>query len=145
MKIEKILWPTDFSENASRALPVVTLMSQQFGAEIHILYVMKDYPAFGAHYGDYDPKEKETMQQMEREAAERRLDEICGKFLNECPLYIRHIDVGKPAEVILKFIRDNAIDLVIMASRGSESHFDFGTVADRVVRCTTVPILTVPV
>lgn len=145
MKIERILWPTDFSENASQALPLVTSLAQQYGAEIHILYVMKDYPAFGVHYGDYDPKERETMQQMEKELADKRLDDICTKFLNACPLYFRHVSVGEPANVILKFVQENDIDLVVITSRGSESHFDFGSVADRVIKCTTVPIITVPV
>lgn len=145
MKIERILWPTDFSENAARALPLVTSLAQKYEAEIHILYVMKDYPAFGVHYGDYDPKEQETMQKMERELAEKRLDDICTKFLNACPLYFRHVRVGEPASVILKFIQEHAVDLVVITSRGSESHFDFGSVADRLVKCTTVPIITVPV
>jgi nucleotide-binding universal stress UspA family protein len=47
MGISRILWPTDFSENAGKALSLVTELAQKFGAEIHILYVMKDYPAFG--------------------------------------------------------------------------------------------------
>ncbi len=145
MEVKRILWPTDFSENASRALPVVTSLSQQYGAEIHILYVMKDYPEFGAHYGDFDPKEKETMQAMEKEMAERRLTEICDKFLNECPLYIRHIAVGDPAQVILDFVSKERIDLVVLASRGNESHFDFAHITDRVIKCTTVPVVTVPV
>jgi nucleotide-binding universal stress UspA family protein len=144
MKIEKILWPTDFSENAAKALTLVTLLAKQFGAEIHILYVMKDYPAFGAHYGDYDSKEKEKMRQMETEMAQQRLDEICNQFLNECPLYVRHIAVGDPPREILKLIASESIDLVVMATRGSEDHFDFGSVADRVVKCTTVPVVSVP-
>ena len=145
MKIERILWPTDFSENAAQALPMVTSLAQSYGAEIHILYVMKDYPAFGVHYGDFDPKEKESMQQMEKELAEKRLDDICTKFLNACPLFFRHVSVGEPAAVILKFVQENDIDVVVITSRGSESHFDFGSVADRVIKCTTVPIVTVPV
>jgi nucleotide-binding universal stress UspA family protein len=39
MEIKKILWPTDFSENAAMALPLVTSLTQKYGAEIHILYV----------------------------------------------------------------------------------------------------------
>ena len=53
--------------------------------------------------------------------------------------------MGEPANVILKFVQENDIDLVVITSRGSESHFDFGSVADRVIKCTTVPIITVPV
>lgn len=145
MEIKKILWPTDFSENAAKALPMVTSLSQKYGAEIHILYVLKDYPAFGASYGYNDPADVEKMKQWEQETAENRLDEICEKFLNACPLYVRHTSVGDPAKEILKLIQDEAIDMVIMASRGSEAHFDFGSVADRVIKCTSIPTVIVPV
>jgi nucleotide-binding universal stress UspA family protein len=144
MKIQRILWPTDFSENAAKALPYVTSLTERYGAEIHILYVLKEYPAVGVHYGEYDPGDIEKMQRWEKEMAEKRLDEICGKFLNQCPLYIRHISVGEPANEILKLIQKESIDLVIMTNRGSESHFDFGGVADHVLKCTSVPVVLIP-
>jgi nucleotide-binding universal stress UspA family protein len=145
MKIERILWPTDFSQNAAEALPYATSLTEKYGAEIHILYVLKEYPAVGVHYGEYDPGDIETMQRLEKEMAEKRLDEICEKFLNQCPLFIRHIRVGDPANEILGLIQKENIDLVIMANRGSESHFDFGSVADHVLKCTTVPVVLIPV
>lgn len=145
MEIKKILWPTDFSENAAKALPLVTSLSQKYAAEIHILYVLKDYPAFGASYGYNDPADIEKMKQWEQETAENRLEEICEKFLDACPLYVRHTSVGEPAKEILRLIQNEAIDMVIMASRGDEAHFDFGSVADRVTKCTSIPTLIVPV
>ena len=145
-EIKKILWPTDFSENAAKALPYVTSLSQTHGAEIHILYVLKEYVEFGAAYGDTDPEEDyKRMRQWEKETAEKRLDEIYEKFLNSCPLYFRHIAVGDPAKKILEFMCDEKIDLVVMANQGRESHFDFGSVAERVLKCTTAPVLMVPV
>ncbi|MFO8082925.1 MAG: universal stress protein [Desulfobacterales bacterium] len=145
MEFEQILWPTDFSENAASALPYVTSLAEKYGAAIHILYVMKDYPAFGASYGEHDPADFEKMKQWEKEMAENRLNELCEKFLDACPLYIKHIAVGDPAKEILKLIQKEKIDVVVMTSRGSESHFDFGSVSEKVVRCTTVPMLTIPV
>jgi nucleotide-binding universal stress UspA family protein len=145
MDIKRLLWPTDFSENAAQALPVVTSLAQKYQAEIHILYVLKDYPAFGASYGDYDPTDIQKMRDWEEQTANSRLDEICEKFLHACPLYIRHISVGEPSAEILKLIKAEDIDLIVMASRGSESHFDFGSVADRVIKCTSTPTLIVPV
>jgi nucleotide-binding universal stress UspA family protein len=145
MEISRILWPTDFSENAAQALPLVTELAQKFGAEIHILYVMKDYPAFGASYGQFDPDELKKMAEWEKQTAGSRLTEICDKFLNECPLYIRHIAVGEPAKEILKIIVDQKINLIVMANRGSEGHFNFGSVAERVLKCTTVPVVMIPV
>ncbi|MBS3759193.1 MAG: universal stress protein [Desulfobacterales bacterium] len=145
MKIEKIIWPTDLSENAARALPYVTSLAQKYQAEIHILYVLKEYVAFGAAYGDTSPQEDfERMHQWERETAEKRLDELCEKYLNACPLYIRHIDIGNPAQKILDLIHKEDPDLVVMANRGRENHFDFGSVAERVLRCVDIPVLTVP-
>ncbi len=145
MEINRILWPTDFSENAAAALPVVTSLSQKYQAEVHILYVLKDYPAFGASYGYHDPDDYQKMKDWEKQTAESRLDEICEKFLNACPLFFRHISVGDPAKEILKLIEKEEIDMIIMASRGSESHFDFGSVADRVIKCTSTPTLIIPV
>ena len=145
MQLKRILWPTDFSENAAVALPVVTSLSQKYQAEVHIVYVLKDYPAFGASYGNHDPEDYQKMKDWEKQTAESRLDEICEKFLNACPLFFRHISVGDPAKEILKLIEKEEIDMIVMASRGSESHFDFGSVADRVIKCTSTPTLIIPV
>ncbi len=145
MEINKILWPTDFSENAAKALPYVTSLTEKYGAEIHILYVLKDYPEFGVHYGEYDPNEFEKMRAWEKKTAESRLDKLCEKFLNACPLYIRHISVGEPANEILKLIDAEKIELIVLTNRGSEGHFDFGSVAERVLKCSAVPVVMVPV
>ena len=145
MKIERILWPTDFSENAAQALNLVTSLAEKYQAEIHILYVLKDYPAYGASYGQHNPDDYQKMKDWEQQFAEKRLDEICEKFLNACPLYFRHISIGEPAKEILKTIQKEGIDIVVMASRGSESHFDFGSVAERVIKCTDKPTIIIPV
>ena len=144
MKISRILWPTDFSENAASALPWVTALAEKFTAEIHILYVLKEYVEFGAAYGYYDPADADRMRRWEKETAEKRLAEICDTYLNSCPLYIRHLAVGNPAKEILNRIESEKIDLIVMASRGQESHFDFGSVAEKVLRCSTVPIMMIP-
>jgi len=34
MEVKKILWPTDFSNSAEKALPYVTSLTQQYQAEI---------------------------------------------------------------------------------------------------------------
>ena len=49
MEIKKILWPTDFSSNASDALNYVVSLVERYGAEIHVLYVIEDL----AHHPDW--------------------------------------------------------------------------------------------
>ncbi len=145
MEIKKILWPTDVSENAALAMPLVQSLSEKYQAEVHVLYVIEGMGPFGAWYGDFDRSHAEKIQQMEREAAERELEDICSKNLQGCPLYIRHIAVGEPAGEILKTVEREKMDLVVMASRGRRGRFLFGSVTERVVKHSPVPVLTVPV
>ena len=42
IKVKKVLWPTDFSSSAKKALPYITSLTMQYGAEIHVLYVIED-------------------------------------------------------------------------------------------------------
>jgi nucleotide-binding universal stress UspA family protein len=144
MVINKLLWPTDFSENAASALPYVTSLSQKYGTEIHVLYVMKEYGAWGAAYGDYEESDMEKMKQLEKQMAEKRLNDICQSFLHGCPLYVRHIAIGDPATEILKLIDKEKVDMVVMASKGQEGYFHFGSVAEKVLKCSPVPVVTIP-
>ena len=75
----------------------------------------------------------------------KRLDEICAKHLKGCPLYIKHVAIGDPAQEILKMIQKENVNMVVMASRGREGHFDFGSVAEKVVKNSSVPVVTIPV
>ena len=133
------------SENAAKALPYVRLFSEKFQCEVHVLYVLKKYGEWGAAYGDFRQSDYEKMHEWERKTAEERLSEICEKFLNTCPLYIRHISVGDPAREIMKLIDKENIDIVIMDSQGSESHFNFGSVADKIIKSTTIPVTLIPI
>ncbi len=50
---------------------------------------------------------------------------------------------GKPAETILDYASSNGVDLIVMAThgRGGQSRWDFGKVADRIIRTSSVPVL----
>jgi nucleotide-binding universal stress UspA family protein len=145
MEITKILWPTDLSENAAQALPLVTSLSEKYQAEVHVLYVLEALGNFGAWYGDFDQSEVQKLQRMEKERAESKLEEICQGSLYGCPLYIRHTAIGDPASEILKLADKEKPDLIIMATRGRQGHFQFGSVAERLVKHAQVPVLTIPV
>jgi nucleotide-binding universal stress UspA family protein len=144
MKIERILWPTDLSENAAQALPYVSSLSEKYQAEIHLLYVVKDLGHFGAWYGDFDRTQLAKLEDWEGKEAENRLNDICQNELQGCPLYIKHIAKGDPAGEILKVLKKEKIDVVVMASHGRQAGFQFGSVADKVVKHAPVPVFTIP-
>ena len=79
-----------------------------------------------------------------RISANERLDQICSKYLDGCPLYIRHVSVGDPAHEILTLIDKEKMDLVVMASLGQRGHFHFGSVTEKVLKNSHVPVTIIP-
>ena len=145
MEVNKVLWPTDFSSSAEKALPYVTDLTQKYGAEIHVLYVIEDIAHHESWYGDFDKSKVDKLMEWADKSAKKRLEQVCEKYLNSCPLYIKHIAVGDPAQEILKLIEAEGVDLVVMASNGQQGNYRVGSVADKVVRNSTVPVTTIPV
>jgi len=145
MQVNKVLWPTDFSSSAEKALPYVTDLTQKYGAEIHVLYVIEDIAHHESWYGDFDKSKVDKLMEWAEKSAQKRLEQVCEKYLNSCPLYIKHIAVGDPAQEILKLIEAEGVDLVVMASNGQQGNYRVGSVTDKVVRNSMVPVTTVPV
>jgi nucleotide-binding universal stress UspA family protein len=145
MKVHKILWPTDFSDRANQALDTVQSLTQKYGAEIHVLYVI-DNPVLHhpEWYGDIESTHVEKILTWQNKKAKKRLDEICRDHLAGCPAYVRHIAVGDPAQEILQLVDQEKIDIIVMATRGAKAHFRFGSVAEKVVKHAPVPVVTIP-
>lgn len=145
MELKKILWPTDFSKNAAQALPYVTSLTEKYQTEVHVLHVMEELAYHESWYGEFDQSHIQKIQNWEKKTAEKRLDQICENHLRGCPLYIKHIAVGDPAQEILKLIEKEKADMVVMASHGRKGHFRFGSVAEKVVQNSHVPVITIPI
>ena len=77
--------------------------------------------------------------------AEVHLSRLAGE-LKKDGLSVQTVIVhGRPAEEILNFAQNNKIDLIIIATHGRSgvSRWAFGSVADRVVRHSPIPVLIV--
>jgi nucleotide-binding universal stress UspA family protein len=145
MEMKKVLWPTDFSKNAERALPYVTSFGERYQAQVHVLYVIQELAYHEPWYGEFDRSHIDKIHEWEEKKAKERLDEICENYLKGCPLYIRHIAIGDRAQEILKLIDREKVDMVVMASHGRRGHFDFGSVAEKVAKNSPVPVVTIPI
>lgn len=145
MEVKKILWPTDFSDNSEQALPYVTSLGEKYKTEVHVLYVIPELANHEPWYGEFDQSHIDKIHDWERKKAEERLNEICVKYLDGCPLYVRHIAMGDPAEEILRLAEKEKVDMVVMASHGRKGRFHFGSVAEKVVKNALVPTVTVPI
>jgi len=144
MEFKKILWPTDFSGSAEKALPYVRSLTEKYNTEIHVLYVIEDIAHHKSWYGDFEQAHIDKILKWEEKTATERLEQVCESYLEGCPLYIKHIAVGDPAREILKIVDKEEVDAVVMATRGAQGHFKFGSVAEKVVKNAPVPVITIP-
>ncbi len=140
MEIRSVLFPTDFSEPSQRALPHALEVARHFGASITLLHVRTPYtddpnrPEF--HFfdeGKYSQYvEEELVKASSGIAAEHRVKTAV----------VREVS---PAAGILDFVREQEVDLIVMGTHGRTglSHFFLGSVAEKVVRHSPVPVLTV--
>jgi nucleotide-binding universal stress UspA family protein len=145
MEVKKILWPTDFSRNAERALPYVTSLGEKYQTEVHVLYVIEELAYHEPWYGEFDETHIDKIHEWEEEKAKEQLNQICNKYLKGCPLFVRHTAIGDPAQEILKLVEKEKMDMVVMASHGRKGHFAFGSVAEKVLRSSPVPVVTIPI
>ena len=146
MPVKKILWPTDFSANAEKALPYVTSLTEKYQTDVHVLYVIDDLGhQDDPWYGEFDNSHVKKIYEWEEKKASERLDKLCEDHLKGCPLYVKHIAIGDPAKEIMNYIDETKPDMVVMASHGRKGHFRFGSVAEKVVKNSPVPVVTIPV
>jgi len=144
LEMKRILFPIDFTKNASKILPYVLSVSEKYDSMIYLLHVIEELPKWGS--GIYMPHIPWDQYQKEAlKGAEKDLDRVREGQLQSCPNFQKRILSGDPAQEILKTIELEGIDLVIMGTHGRKGleHVFFGSVAENVVKKSPVPVLTI--
>ena len=142
-----ILVPHDFSSAANHAAAVARDEAKTHGANIVLLHVI-DLPYQIAAEHAIVPGEGETLsiKDYAQRGAEKHLDDISARLAKDGVTPRKIILFGRPHEEIVKCAEDQKADLIIMGTHGRTglAHFLVGSVAERVVRTSKVPVLTVP-
>lgn len=130
--IKKILCPVDFSESSKRALNNAIFFSNRFGAQLTILNVFTLVEIFSYRI-DVDNK-KETQLQLHQQKAE--FDDFMKDFHINKDFHLVKIAKGEPEEEILKEIKNQGIDLLMMGTTGKTglSKIFLGSVTEKVTR-----------
>ena len=141
MEYKNILFPVDLSEASPRLLGHLLAIAEKFSSKIHLLYVM---PRFEQHtLGLYDP-DPEIKARL-RARAEELLKRFARENLPDYPQLEAVVRSGDPTERIIDYIAKNGVDLVIMGTHGRKGldRVLVGSVAQRVVQNSPVPVLTI--
>jgi nucleotide-binding universal stress UspA family protein len=138
---DTLLVPTDGSEHAERAAEHALSVARLFDATVHLVNVVDVQDAGGLFSaGGVD---KEFIERLEDEARET-ISEV--EDLAEPDDDVRTAVVrGKPSEGILDYADENDADLVFMGTHGRTglNRYVTGSVTERVVRLSDVPVFTV--
>ncbi len=140
--IRRILAPTDFSEDAERAWPYVTKLARDFGAELHLLHVASPPPQLHTEEFVYERRDLAEKRRAEAQAFLERLVESAEEL---GVISQWHLRTGFAPDEILGYARQDAIDLIVMASHGRTglAHALLGSVAETVVRRAPCPVFIV--
>ena len=143
IKINQILVPTDFSEHARHALNYAVELSREFGATIHLLHVCDDINHILADPSATLISISELVEEQER-LANAELNELAATVPEGIEVLPR-IKMQAPVVGILKYAEDHDIDLIILGTHGRTgmAHLVLGSVAERVVRQASCPVLVV--
>ncbi|TYL36677.1 universal stress protein [Natronococcus pandeyae] len=136
---DRILLPTDGGAPAEQALENALDLAEQYDAELHLLNVV-DTTVFagevetGPVVEQFEQTGTTTVETLVEAVRERGHDRVVGDVVH-----------GRPHTGILSYVEKNDIDLIVMGTRGRTGldRYLLGSVTEKVVRLSDVPVLTV--
>ncbi|MDR5674077.1 Nucleotide-binding protein, UspA family [Halalkaliarchaeum sp. AArc-CO] len=136
---DRILIPTDGSPAAEAAIEHAIDIAEKYDATVHALFVVD-----GAAYSTLEAGAEIVMEALESEGkrAVERIAEIADDAGLDCETSVVS---GTAYRSIREYIDDHDIDLVVMGTHGRRGidRYLLGSVTERVVRTSDVPVLTV--
>lgn len=137
--MKKIVFPTDFSKETGKLLPLAAQLAKRFNADLHLVHVLSpplaNYPPrMPAIYDEY---------QQAAESIDLAFEEL--KALS-CLIGVRtytHILTGAAPVDLLNHQDVSDADLLVMASTGATGlkEFLFGSTAEALIRDAPMPVL----
>jgi nucleotide-binding universal stress UspA family protein len=143
MTCQRILVPLDGSATAEQALAPAVSIAQALDAKV-ILFRVSIAHVSGSLTGDWYLPLEGTLETANR-IAEEYLDRIARRLSEQGIKASRAVRTGGVANGILKFAEANQIDLIAMCTHGRTGlgRWTLGSVADRVLRAGSLPLLLV--
>lgn len=138
---DTILLPTDGSEATAAATEHAGRVAALSGATVHVLSVADTRNRFESPSAGIAA---DAWEQAEHERAEAAI-EAAVESLPAGVATERVVRKGIPQTAILDYVDETDVDLVVMGTHGRTGldHYLIGSVTERVVRNSPVPVLTV--
>jgi nucleotide-binding universal stress UspA family protein len=142
----KILVPLDGSELGECSLAHVKAIATGCNTkEVVFLGVVEPIPYSGVLKAELGEKWSENAEQNAEKSTQSYLTEAAKKLDVGNITARTAILKGQAADEILEYVKNNQVDLIVISTHGSSgiARWAFGSVADKVARHSTVPVLIV--
>jgi nucleotide-binding universal stress UspA family protein len=147
VKIEHILVPTDFSEFSRYALDYAITIAKTFEAKITLLHITNENELVALQQVSayFEPGKLEDLLKQRESEDRKQLDGFISPELKKGIEVETLHKVGIPFVEIIRTAKEKAVDLIVIATHGRSglSHILFGSVAEKVVRKSTCPVLSI--
>jgi nucleotide-binding universal stress UspA family protein len=142
-KVDDILVPTDGSSGSDRALTHACSLARRYDATVHGLAVVNTQAL--AAVGEAGGAIPEVIR-VQRENRERDLETVRQRAAAHDLEYTTTVVEGTPDQVINTYADTNDIDVISMGTHGRSGidRFLRGSVTERTIRASSVPVLTMP-
>ena len=146
MNVNTILVPTDFSEDASRALETAIELAKKFDSRIVLMHAYSvDLPLAGAAYGG-GVILPDGFYEEYRTQATAHVNRVANEAQADAGIDVQGVAIQQVAwDAIVEQAEKLPADLIVMGTRGLTGikHIALGSTAERVVRLAGCPVLTV--
>src|SRR5262249_53464173 len=142
--INRIVHATDLSPASEPAWNEARRLARLFDAEVVVVHAMAP-PILFPTEGYFPPQLYEELVQSARRDAEEGFDRLLGGVPGSGLKVRIRLEDGPPAQRILEVVDEEAADLLVVGThgRGGLERLMVGSVADRLLRQATCPVLTV--
>jgi nucleotide-binding universal stress UspA family protein len=138
---DDILLATDGSAGTATAIEHAGRLAETYGSTVHVLSVVDTRNRFESPTGGIAP---EAWSEAEHERAEEATDAAVRALPAGVTVERVHRE-GVPQTEILAYADEADVDVIVMGTHGRTGldHYLIGSVTEKVVRRSSVPVLTV--
>jgi nucleotide-binding universal stress UspA family protein len=145
---KKILYPIALTKMSPSIAPYVATMAKQFDAELHLLHVLRRFDWYVDTYIPETPEPdfKRIASDFESQItaqARKKLDRFVQKHFKDIRIGNAEVVTGTAYEQIIEYVESKKIDLIIMGTGTTLQKVMFGSVAEKVSRLSSVPIMLI--
>ena len=143
INLRRILVTTDLSEHSLAAFEHAFSLGLLYASKVYVLYVVDTAPPLYTLYG-LDGDVQLHAARLEEESI-KKLDRFITSHIGTERKTVPVVRSGTAEHEIMRFAEEVGVDLIVMATHGwtGVKHLLMGSVAEKVVRRSTVPVLTV--